>query len=60
VGQEWVWGDITINISIPEFLEIDNKISFLGGGTQRPLMSVFEIFLKLTLSLMVINGHLWS
>ena len=27
------------------------------GVMQRPLMSVFEIFPKLTLSLMVINGH---
>ena len=27
------------------------------GVMQRPLMSVFEIFPKLTLSSMVINGH---
>ena len=30
---------------------------YLMGGMQRPLMSVFEILAKLTLSLMVINGH---
>ena len=29
----------------------------IRGGMQRPLMSVFEILAKLTLSLMVINGH---
>ena len=34
-----------------------SNFQILTGGMQRPLMSVFEILAKLTLSLMVINGH---
>ena len=39
------------------------KCAFLlvvQGGMQRPLMSVFEIFPKLTLTLIDINGHQWT